>query len=190
MNLCRITFSIFLVTSCGLAYTKCLPQNDETNNCRFAKGDSWCSKYGKGNLYSYSDKCLNKSELLSNNEKQTALGKCTVITSNDLIPPRSVIIVACPQFSPLEIGGTYDVPGNGGIAVLDADMKPLFQWTACGACGGSFERFLGVKKIRGYNALMIKMSNGPLLDSGGRAQPTIPLYFDGNRFHFADHSID
>lgn len=191
MNLCRIAFSIFLVTSCGLAYTKCLPQNDETNNCRFAKGDSWCSKYGKGNLYSYSDRCLNQYNLESDFHAQKATsGKCAVTVRDDLMPPRVVVIVGCDGFDPLYLGGTYDNPSNGGITVLDADMKPLFHWTACSACGGFFERFVGVKKIRGYNALMIKMSNGPLMDSGGRAQPTIPLYFDGNRFHFADHSID
>ena len=83
-------------------------------------------------------------------------------------------------------GGFYDSTfGWGGIVVFDAQMNLIYKWDACSACGGFFSHFAGTKKVRGRNALLVKLINGPRMDAGGRADPTVPLYFDGKKFTFA-----
>lgn len=54
----RFILSIFLTTTCGLVYAKCLLQADSEDQCRFPSGDAWCAEYGNGNSYAYSDECL------------------------------------------------------------------------------------------------------------------------------------
>jgi len=68
-------------------------------------------------------------------------------------------------------------PTNGGIVVLDDELNVIFKWDACGACGGFFNQFAGTKKVKGHNALMVKLDG---------AAGTVPLYFDGRTFRFAE----
>ena len=77
-------------------------------------------------------------------------------------------------------------PSNGGIIVFDADMNVLLKYEACTSCGGFFGHFAGVKRVKGRNALMVQLINGPRLDNGGTSTPIVPLYFDGTKFRFID----
>ena len=77
-------------------------------------------------------------------------------------------------------------PSNGGIIVFDADMNVLLKCEACTACGGIFSHFAGVKKVKGRNALMVQLINGPRLETGVTSTPIVPLYFDGMKFRFID----
>ena len=126
---------------------------------------------------------------------ETAGGKCAVTVRNDLIPNRGVVVVGCDSFG---ITATYIAigtdgkpkqmygPSGGGIVVFDTRMNLIFKWEACSACGGFFSHFAGTQKVQGHNALMVKLVNGPRLDAGGTAEPTVPLYFNGREFKFAE----
>jgi len=124
----------------------------------------------------------------------TQVAKCAVAVRNDLIPKRGVVVVGCDSFGDtpfmaLNNDGTEretTIPSNGGLIVFDAEMNVIFKWEACSACGGFFSHFAGTKKIRGHNALMVQLVNGPRMDAGGRLEPIVPLYFDGRKFTFAD----
>lgn len=98
--------------------------------------------------------------------------KCSVTVSDELAPGRTVVVVGC---------------SGSGIAVLDRDLNLLYRWDACSACGGFFGSFAGTKTIKGRKALMVKMADGPRMESGDSAEPTIALHFDGKQFRFADH---
>src|SRR5215218_9984299 len=118
-------------------------------------------------------------------------GKCAVTVRNDLLPNRGVVVVGCDSFGITELfintqGRPEFGPSNGGIVVFDAEMKLLFKWKACSACGGFFSHFAGTKKVGGHNALLVKLVGGPRLDAGGRAEPIVPLYFNGKEIKFAE----
>lgn len=51
-------FIIFFGVFHGFALAKCLPEADMSPDCRYRQGDAWCNKNGKGNLYAYTDSCL------------------------------------------------------------------------------------------------------------------------------------
>lgn len=119
--------------------------------------------------------------------------KCAVTVSTDLVPKRTFVVVGCDSF-PIErvilspdgfaksMSGPY-----GGIVVLDSDLQVVFTWYSCLACAGSFSHFAGTKKVKGHNALMVYLVDGPVSDATGRAsQNTVPLYFDGKKFRFAE----
>jgi hypothetical protein len=121
-------------------------------------------------------------------------GKCSVVVRNDLVPNRGIVVVGCDSFGNIPFIALNDngttrqdyIPSNGGLIVFDAEMNIIFKWEACSACGGFFSSFAGMKKFKGHNALMVKLVNGPRLDGGGRAEPTVPLYFNGKEFKFAE----
>ena len=101
--------------------------------------------------------------------------KCSQTIVDGLAPGQTVVVVGC---------------SGSGIEVLDRDRRLLYRWDACSACGGFFGSFAGVRTINGQMALMVKMVDGPRMDGGGRAEPTIALHFDGKQFQFADHFED
>lgn len=118
--------------------------------------------------------------------------KCSAVVRNDLIPNLGVVVVGCDTFG-IHVGDFTDMqgnrplfPSNGGIIVFDADMNVLLKWEACTACGGIFSHFAGDKKVKGRNALMVQLINGPRLDNGVTSTPIVPLYFDGKRLRFID----
>ena len=118
-------------------------------------------------------------------------GKCAVTVRKDLLPNRAVVVVGCDDLGISVIkspDGSIESfrPTNGGIVVLDDELNLIFKWDACSACGGFFSHFAGMKKFRGHNALIVQLVNGPRLDAGGRAEPTVPLYFNGKKFTFAE----
>lgn len=120
-----------------------------------------------------------------------ASGRCAVTVRNDLLPNRTVVVVGCADFGISEVKSPDGEiagyrPTNGGIVVFDDELNLIFKWEACSACGGFFSHFAGTKKVQGHNALMIKLVDGPLMEGGGRAEPTVPLYFDGRQFRFAE----
>lgn len=116
-----------------------------------------------------------KTTKKTNQSKITAsAGKCSVVVRNDLLPNKSVVVVGCDSFGSSE--GDESLIPNGGIVVLDVEFNLIFKWTACEACGGFFSRFNGTKKVKGHTALMVETSKGY----------TIPLYFNGKEFTFAD----
>lgn len=120
-------------------------------------------------------------------------GKCSVVVRNDLIPNRGVVVVGCDSFGntpfiALADNGTTRqdyIPSNGGLIVFDAEMNVIFKWEACSACGGFFSHFAGTKKVKGHNALMVYLVNGPRNEKGITTQLTLPLYFNGKNFTFA-----
>lgn len=112
-------------------------------------------------------------------------GKCAVTVRDDLIPKKSVVIMGCDSFGVSQ--ENFLDWSTGGIVVLDKDLNLIFKWNACTACGGFFSHFAGIKKFRGRNALMVKLYNGPRSDIGNiAAQLTLPLYFNGKEFKFAE----
>lgn len=126
--------------------------------------------------------------------------KCAVTVRDDLVPNRTVVVVGCGSFGLGEVKSIDGEvlgyrPTNGGVVVFDDELNLIFKWDACVACGGFFSRFAGTKKVRGHNALMIEVygtRSDPLMEGGGRAKPTapvylptVPLYFDGRQFRFA-----
>jgi hypothetical protein len=112
-------------------------------------------------------------------------GKCAVTVRDDLIPKKSVVVVGCDSFGVSQ--ENFQDWSTGGLVVLDKDLNLLFKWNACTACGGFFSRFAGIKKFRGRNALMVSLYNGPRSDIGNiAAQLTLPLYFNGKEFKFAE----
>ncbi|MGC2237810.1 MAG: hypothetical protein WA584_16720 [Pyrinomonadaceae bacterium] len=127
----------------------------------------------------------------SNRSAPTAqAGKCSVVVRNDLLPNKGVVVVGCDSFGIHEAfinmqGRPELFPSNGGIIVFDADMNLIFKWEACTACGGFFSSFAGTKKIKGHNALLVKLVNGPRNEKGITTQLTLPLYFNGKTFTFA-----
>lgn len=131
----------------------------------------------------------------NNPDRGTATGwpvKCSVVVRNDLMPNMGVVVVGCDTFG-IHLGDFTDMqgkrppwPSNGGIIVFDADMNVLLKWEACTACGGIFSHFAGVKKVKGRNALMVQLINGPRLETGITSTPIVPLYFDGTKFRFID----
>jgi hypothetical protein len=128
----------------------------------------------------------------SNRSASTAqAGKCSVVVRNDLIPNRGVVVVGCDSFgntpfTALNDNGTTRqdyIPSNGGLIVFDAEMNVIFKWEACSACGGFFSSFVGTKKIKRHNALLVKLVNGPRRDDGKPTPPLVlPLYFNGKEF--------
>ncbi len=110
----------------------------------------------------------------TNQSKITAsAGKCSVVVRNDLIPNKVVVVVGCDSS---ELFITTNGIINGGIVVLDDEFNPIFKWTACSACG-YFSQFAGTKKVKGHNALLIKLD-------GRYGTVTHPLYFNGKTFTF------
>lgn len=111
--------------------------------------------------------------------------KCAVVVRNDLVPNRGIVVVGCDSFGNIPFMALNDngttrqdyIPSNGGLIVFDAEMNVIFKWEACSACGGFFSRFAGSKKFKGYNALWVHLDG---------AAGTIPLYFDGKVFKFAE----
>ncbi|HRI02750.1 MAG TPA: hypothetical protein PLL77_03310 [Pyrinomonadaceae bacterium] len=111
--------------------------------------------------------------------------KCAVVVRNDLIPNRGVVVVGCDSFGDIPFAALNDngttrqdyIPSNGGLIVFDAEMNVLFKWEACSACGGFFNRFAGTKKFKGRSALWVHLDG---------VAGTIPLYFDGRTFKFAE----
>ena len=72
--------------------------------------------------------------------------KCAVTVRDDLLPNRTVVVVGCDSFGIAEvksIGGEIIGfrPTNGGIVVFDDELRLLYTWTACSACGGFFSHF-------------------------------------------------
>lgn len=130
----------------------------------------------------------------SNRSAATAqAGKCSAVVRDDLLPNKAaVVVMGCDSIGGLVTkplgGGLYDSTfGWAGIVVFDAQMNLIFKWDACSACGGFFSSFAGTKKVRGHNALMINLVNGPVADATGqRIQLTLPLYFNGKEFKFAE----
>jgi hypothetical protein len=110
-------------------------------------------------------------------------GKCSVVVRNDLLPNRGVVVVGCDSFGlqevfPLNAQGRPELslfPSSGGIVVFDADMNLIFKWEAQMLLG-VFDSFAGMKKVRGHNALMVRIKGG----SGDGA--VLPLYFNGKTF--------
>jgi hypothetical protein len=103
----------------------------------------------------------------------TQSGKCSVVVRNDLIPNKVVVVVGCNSS---EFFITTNGIISGGIVVLDDEFNPIFKWTACSACG-YFSQFAGSKKVKGHNALLIKLD-------GRYGTVTEPLYFNGKMFMF------
>jgi len=133
----------------------------------------------------------------TNTSKQSAVvhppAKCAVVVRNDIVPDKGIVVVGCDSFGIHEAlftdmqGKRPLWPSNGGIIVFDADLNVLLKYEACTACGGFFDSFAGVKKIKGRNALMVQLVNGPRLDATGvTSVPIVPLYFDGKRLRFID----
>ena len=114
--------------------------------------------------------------------------KCSVVVRNDLLPNRGVVVVGCDSFGVGEgfrdmQGKPMLVPSTGGIIVFDADMNVLFRWAASTASGGFFSSFAGTKKVKGHNALLVKLVGGPRRDDGKPTPPLLlPLYFNGREF--------
>lgn len=50
----------FFFAFAGLTNAKCLP-DDSFSECRYPQGDAWCAAHEGGNLYAYSDQCLESS---------------------------------------------------------------------------------------------------------------------------------
>ena len=118
-------------------------------------------------------------------------GKCSVVVRNDLIPHRGVVVVGCDSFgdypfTALNDNGTtrqVPMPSNGGLIVFDTEMNIVFKWTASTSAGGFFSSFAGTKKVKGHNALLVKLVGGPRRDDGKPTAPALlPLYFNGREF--------
>lgn len=111
-------------------------------------------------------------------------GECSVVVRNDLLPNnRGVVVVGCDSFGIHEHfidiqGRPVLFPSNGGILVFDADGNLIFKWQAQMLLG-VFDHFAGIRKVRGHNALMVRIKGG----SGDGA--VLPLYFNGKTFTFA-----
>lgn len=126
-------------------------------------------------------------------------GKCSVEVRNDLLPNRGVVVVGCDSFGDTPFTALNDngttrqdyIPSTGGLIVFDAEMNVIFRWTACTACGGFFSSFAGTKKVRGHNALLVKLVGGPRRDDGKPTPPLVlPLYFNGKEFKLDRYSTN
>ena len=118
-------------------------------------------------------------------------GKCSVVVRNDLLPNNSgVVVVGCDSFGEhfINVTGQPELfPSSGGILVFDADGNLIFKWLAQMLLG-EFDHFVGIKKVRGHNALMVRIKGGsgagavlPLYFNGRNDQSTKGVSFDGDR---------
>ena len=122
-------------------------------------------------------------------------GKCSAVVRDDLLPNRGVVVVGCDSFGnnpqAYLADGPQSLPSNGGIVVFDFEMNIIFRWEACVACGGFFSSFAGTKKVKGHNALLVKLVGGPRRDDGKPTPPLVlPLYFNGREFKLDRYSTN
>lgn len=126
-------------------------------------------------------------------------GKCSVVVRNDLLPKRGVVVVGCDSFGNIPFEALNDngttrqdyIPNSGGLIVFDAEMNVVFRWTASTSAGGFFSSFAGTKKVKGHNALLVKLVGGPRRDDGKPTAPLLlPLYFNGREFKLDRYSTN